>query len=97
VYTILTASIRTPPPGGECASAPGGAVRGTLRLDAIGSSVTGSVDVTFPDGSFLSGPFDVPVCGLAADACDVLDGSGTAYVSAVPFASCTPAQLTCAP
>jgi hypothetical protein len=67
--------------GPDCAplSGPKEGGVGTIVLDEVGPSrLRGSAAVTFDDGSFFSGPFDVPVCG-APDAafCASLKGGCT--------------------
>jgi len=50
------------------------AVSGTIRIDkidAVGARITGSADVTFPNGGHVAGTFDVPTCGLSLDVCTV--------------------------
>ncbi len=48
------------------------AVSGTVRIDAIGTLVTGSADITFSDGSRVAGAFDVPTCAFATNVCAAL-------------------------
>ncbi len=38
---------------------------GTVTIDSVGASVSGSFDVTFPSGDHLRGTFDSPVCASA--------------------------------
>jgi hypothetical protein len=57
-----------------CGGQPLPAASGTVRIDAVGASVTGAVDLTFPDGGKLTGPFSAPACGFRTDVCTVLEG-----------------------
>jgi hypothetical protein len=50
------------------------ATSGTVRIDAIGTRVTGTADLTFASGDRLAGTFDVPVCAFQTDVCTVLSG-----------------------
>jgi hypothetical protein len=51
------------------------ATAGTIRIDSITSTrVAGNVDLTFDDGSRLSGPFDVARCGFQLDVCTAMVG-----------------------
>jgi hypothetical protein len=51
------------------------ATAGTIRIDSITSTrVAGNVDLTFEDGSRLSGPFDVARCGFKLDVCTAMVG-----------------------
>jgi hypothetical protein len=57
------------------------ATSGTIRIDAVGARVTGSADLTFPDGGRVTGTFGVPVCGFQTDVCTALeDGNCTTEV-----------------
>ncbi len=60
---------------GEPSGSPS-ATGGTIRIDAVGARVTGSADLTFPDGGRVSGTFDVPVCGFHTDVCTAVTGTG---------------------
>ena len=60
------------------------ATSGTIRLDAIGSRVTGTADLTFPDGGRVAGTFDVPACGFQTDVCSALSGSSCGTETCVP-------------
>ncbi|HEX9400284.1 MAG TPA: hypothetical protein VF912_09260 [Anaeromyxobacter sp.] len=51
------------------------ATSGTVRIDTIGARVTGSADLTFPDGGRVAGTFDVLTCGFQTDICTALSGS----------------------
>ncbi len=68
---------------GEPSGAPV-ATAGTIRIDAVGTRVTGSADLTFPDGGRVSGTFDVPACGFQTGVCAALSGSGCTTESCVP-------------
>jgi hypothetical protein len=57
---------------------------GTIKIDAVGARVTGSADVTFDDGSHVSGSFDVAACGFQTDVCSALTGSGCTSETCVP-------------
>jgi hypothetical protein len=57
-----------------CADPPGTsfASSGTITLTAVGSTVTGSVDVMFSDGGHVSGSFSAPACSVQTDVCTAL-------------------------
>ena len=72
-YTIITTAGDTPGAGEANAnyndmdrscnySVSEGSVRGTLRLTEVASTVTGSVDVTFPGGGSVDGDFEAEFC-----------------------------------
>lgn len=72
----------------SCARLPGGPKEGglgTVTFDEVGPSrIRGSADITFDDGSTLSGPFDVAVCDASgAELCASLKG-GCSSVTCVP-------------
>jgi hypothetical protein len=51
---------------------------GSVTITSLTSSqVTGSVTVAFSDGSSFSGNFDVAICGVSFNVCDVGSCSGT--------------------
>ena len=51
---------------------------GSVTITSLTSSqVTGSVTAAFSDGSTFSGNFDVPICGVSFNVCDVGSCSGT--------------------
>jgi hypothetical protein len=57
-----------------CSSPPSTAfaTSGTITINTVGSSVTGSADVTFSDGGHVSGSFSAPMCNLQVDVCSLL-------------------------
>jgi hypothetical protein len=63
---------------------------GSIRLDQVSGPVTGHVDLTFDDGSRISGDFSAPKCaGSAPDVCTVA-ASAIGGQLCQPQASCTP-------
>jgi hypothetical protein len=60
------------------------ATSGTVRIDAVGARIAGSLDLTFPDGGRVSGAFDVPACGFQTDVCTALAGGSCATNACVP-------------
>ncbi len=56
-----------------CVGTPSSSIKGgTLRLDQVTGPITGHVDVTFADGSTLSGDFSAPICpGVSPDVCSL--------------------------
>jgi hypothetical protein len=59
------------------------ATAGSVTLDSVGATVTGTFDLAFANGDRLSGQFDTPVCniditnlGANAGACDGGGGGG---------------------
>lgn len=57
----------------SCAGTPFPSVQGgTVRLDQVAGQVTGSVSLTFDDGSSLAGDFSAPLCpGPSPDVCSL--------------------------
>jgi hypothetical protein len=50
------------------------ATSGTVRIDSVGATIAGSVDLVFPDGGRVAGPFSVPACGFQTDVCAAMQG-----------------------
>jgi hypothetical protein len=51
---------------------------GSITIATVSPRVTGTLDVTFTDGSRFSGNFDLPTCSAAVDFCTVInDACGT--------------------
>lgn len=60
------------------------ATSGTIRIDAVGERVTGSVDLTFDDGSRVAGSFSTPRCAFRTDVCTALAGGGCTSDPCIP-------------
>jgi hypothetical protein len=99
-YT-LTASIPAPDSQGNfaiaeafaakteaCTAAPSAsyAASGTITINTVGSTVTGSADLTFSDGGHVSGSFSAPACSLQVDVCTLFSdlGEGCIVQACVP-------------
>jgi hypothetical protein len=64
----------------QCQSSSGSNVSasGSITIDAVSSTdVTGSVDLTYLDGSHLSGSFTAPICHTQLDSCGLINTTGT--------------------
>jgi hypothetical protein len=59
---------------GDCSGTPSAsyATSGTVTITSVGSTVTGSLDVTFADGGRVSGSFSASTCGVQVDVCSLL-------------------------
>lgn len=59
-----------------CASIPVEVTSGSVTItSASGSRVVGTADLTFTDGSTLSGAFDVGTCAYSVDLCGLVNGT----------------------
>ncbi|WP_242345121.1 hypothetical protein [Anaeromyxobacter terrae] len=83
-FTVATAFIaKTDATCADSASAVE-ATAGTITIDKAGADrVTGNANITFSDGSSVSGAFDVPVCAFSTDVCTGL-GAGCKTPTCVP-------------
>ena len=64
----------------QCQSSSGSNVSasGSITIDSVSSTdVTGSVDLTYLDGSHLSGSFTAPICHTQLDSCGLINTTGT--------------------
>lgn len=77
-------------PDPECAGTAHPVKTGSIRLDQVSGPITGHVDLTFDDGSHISGDFSAPKCpGTTPDVCSVA-ASAIGGQMCQPQASCTP-------
>jgi hypothetical protein len=60
------------------------ATAGTIRIDAVGTRVTGFADLTFPDGGRVTGTFDAAACGFQTDVCTAVSDTSCTTESCVP-------------
>lgn len=71
-----------------CLGTPSPSVQGgTLRVDSVTGPITGSVSLTFEDGSKLAGDFSAPICSNTLDVCGLANAGGalcTSQPSCVP-------------
>jgi hypothetical protein len=94
-YTITT-TIPAPDAQGNFAIAEGFAAKtgdctatasasfagsGTITIDSVGSSVTGSADVTFSDGGHVSGSFSAATCSFQVDVCTLFSDLGEGCIA----------------
>jgi hypothetical protein len=62
---------------------------GTIQLTDVAGPVTGTVSLTFTDGSALSGTFSAPFCPGTTDACGLAGTLATALAGGGPQGLCT--------
>jgi hypothetical protein len=65
-----------------CTAAPSAAfaASGTITINSVGSSVTGSADLTFSDGGHVSGSFSASMCSVQVDVCTLFSDLGEACI-----------------
>lgn len=68
---------------------------GTVQIDSVAGPITGSVSLSFTDGSTVSGTFSAPLCGGAP--LDVCALAGQAITSSGGLVFCNPSGATCVP
>ena len=73
-------------------SAPSG---GTIRIDSLAGPITGAVNLSFKDGSTVSGTFSAPLCG--GGPLPVCALAGQAISSSGGLVLCNPSGASCVP
>lgn len=62
---------------------------GSITLSTVSPRVTGSLDVTFNDGSHFAGSFDLSICNAAVDFCTVITDSCASTPCCTDATTCT--------